>query len=112
MAEKNNATCAICGTKYDMCNTCRSTKTYFPWRTVADSIECYKIYMIIYDYNYKKISKEKAKEKLGDCVIQKQFQPHNKTVINEIMDVSTNENVKIKTKKNVLNEKEKTTNNE
>ena len=87
MAETLNATCAICGKKYHACNTCSSIKTFKPWRTITDSIDCYKIYQIVYDYTNKIIDKDKAKELLGDCVMPDTFQLHIKKVIKEIMNV-------------------------
>ena len=87
MAETLNATCAICGKTYHACNTCSSIKTFKPWRTITDSINCYKIYQIVYDYTNKIIDKDKAKELISDCVMPDTFQPHIKKVINEIMDV-------------------------
>lgn len=86
MAEKNNATCAICGKEYYVCNTCRDTKIFKPWRTIADSIDCYKIYMTIYDYRAGKISKEEAKNNFNYIILPETFQDHIKKVIDEIME--------------------------
>ena len=85
MAENLNATCAICGKKYHACATCKSTITYKPWRTITDTIDCYKIYMIVYDYEKKIITNDKAKEMLSNCKMPETFQPHIKKVIDEIM---------------------------
>lgn len=102
MDKELNATCAICGKPYHMCNTCRHTISYMPWRTIADTSDCYKIYMIIYQYNYKVIDKEKAKEMLEKCKLPETFQPHIKKVIDEIMGISeVKEDTKNKSKKGV-----------
>ena len=87
MSENLNATCAICGEKYHVCRPCRETKVFKPWRTITDSINCYKIYIIIHDYTNKKITKEKAKEQLSECTIPETLQPHIADVITDIMSV-------------------------
>lgn len=104
MAEELNATCAICGTKYHMCGTCRDTISYMPWRTITDTTNCYKIYMIIYEYNHQIITKKQAKEMLENVTMPSQFQPHIEKAINKIMaeDPKTEKvNTKIKYKKGV-----------
>lgn len=85
MAKELNAICSICGEKYYVCNTCKSVKTLKPWRTITDTIDCYKIYMIIHDYKNSIITKENARKMLEECVLPKTFQPHIKMVIDEIM---------------------------
>ena len=65
MSTEANAVCAVCGSKYQICLSCKSTNRLTPWRSIADTADCYKIYMIIHDYTGHKISKEKARELLG-----------------------------------------------
>lgn len=101
MAERTNATCAICGEKYYVCNTCRSTKQLKPWRTITDSIECYKIYMIIHNYTNGLITKEKARKMLEDCTLPLKTQSHIKAVIDEITE--PDKKVKQETKKGAEN---------
>ena len=87
MSEKHNATCAIYGKKYTSCFVCENVKTFKPWRTITDTIGCYKIYMAIHDYNNGNISKSKAKELLEQCTMPDTFQPHIKKEIDKIMAV-------------------------
>lgn len=84
---KNNAKCSICGQEYNVCITCAKTKTYAPWRTIVDSIEHYKIYIIIRDYTNKYIDKNKAKKLLleRDLSDLDTFVLEIKNIINEIM---------------------------
>lgn len=96
MSKELNATCAICGKKYHVCNTCKSVKTLKPWRTIADTIECYKIYMIIHDYVNENIPKEKAKNMLDGCTIPSELQEHIKTVIDEIKSIDIKSKKEIK----------------
>lgn len=87
MSENLNGTCAICGEKYHVCSTCKSIKTFMPWRTITDTIDCYKIYMIVSDYDKGRTTKEKAKEELESVTLPKTFQPHIKKVVDEILGV-------------------------
>lgn len=87
MSETLNATCAICGKKYHVCNACKDTKIFKPWRTITDTIECYKIYMIVHDYKNRTIRKNEARELLEKCNMPDYIQPHIKNVIDEIMYV-------------------------
>lgn len=85
MTKELNATCSICNTRYHVCNTCKSVKTLKPWRTITDTIDCYKIYMIIHDYKRGVITKESARKKLDECTLPNTFQEHIKVIIDEIM---------------------------
>lgn len=97
MANELNAVCDICGSKYHVCMTCKSTKTLKPWRTITDTIDCYKIYMVIHDYKNGTLTKENARKMLDECTLPKSFQPHIKVIIDEIM--STEKKIKPETKK-------------
>ena len=89
MAEKLNGTCAICGKKYEVCVTCRSIVSFRPWRTVTDTMECFKIYDIIHDYSLGKITKEEARKRLKLRTIPEELQDHIRLVIDEIMNDKT-----------------------
>lgn len=86
MSEKTNATCAICGKAYYVCNTCRKAKNIKSWRTVADTVECYQIYMILHDHTNGTITDEKAQALINACALPAQMQRHIKTAIDEIMN--------------------------
>lgn len=85
MAEKLNATCAICNTKYHICGTCKNAKATKPWRAVTDTIDCYKIYLIVHQYTNGAITKGTAQQQLENCTLPKTFQPHVKAVIDKIL---------------------------
>lgn len=87
MSEKDiNAYCSICGKGYHICNSCKEQQTFKPWRTVVDSIEHYKIYLVLHGYSITK-DKEKAKSELQKCDLSdlENFKPNIKSVIKEIM---------------------------
>ena len=62
-----NSTCIICGKKYHLCIGCDRTKANWKsWKMITDSENCYKIYKVLNDYNYKKITKEEAQKMLNE----------------------------------------------
>ncbi len=52
--------CAVCGRGYHACDSCAREKAYTSWRTITDTMEHYKIFMILRDYNAREITGEKA----------------------------------------------------
>lgn len=86
MAEYLNAKCAICDKKYHLCKTCEDVKTFSPWRTVTDTIDCYKIFLVLSEYTKTK-NKVQAKKELSTCSLKEKdtFAPHIKTAIDEIL---------------------------
>lgn len=67
MSEKSNAKCSICGTRYHICNDCNNAVSFTPWRTIACSINCYKIFLAINDYTNGRSSKSETKSILYNC---------------------------------------------
>lgn len=51
MAEKNNATCSICGKAYHKCLSCRDEIQAKPWKTYTDTPECYKVFQVVRGYS-------------------------------------------------------------
>lgn len=64
MAEKINATCAICGKGYHLCMSCKDMISLTPWKKHTDTSEHYKIYQIIHGYSTNVYTKAEAKAKL------------------------------------------------
>lgn len=104
MAEYLNAKCAICDKKYHLCKTCEDVKTFSPWRTVTDTIDCYKIFLVLSEYTKTK-NKVQAKKELSTCSLKEKdtFAPHIKAAIDEIMAESE---VKVETSAKEIKEKE------
>lgn len=86
MAEYLNAKCAICDKKYHLCKTCEDIESFLPWRTVTDTIDCYKIFLVLSEYTKTK-NKEQAKKELSTCNLKEKdtFAPHIKVAIDEIL---------------------------
>lgn len=64
MAEKNNATCSICGKAYYKCLSCKDKASLEPWKMHCCSSEHFKIYQVIRGFNTGVYTKDEAKEKL------------------------------------------------
>lgn len=86
MSNGINAHCSICGRGYHICNLCAEQKRLKPWKTIADTIDHYKIYLSLHGYTISK-DKEKAKEELQHCNLSDldNFNPEIISTINEIM---------------------------
>lgn len=82
-----NAVCTVCGGKYHVCNDCRNTRTFTPWRTVADSMNCYRIYLILLDYTNGYLDARAAGERLKGCDLSgmETFAEHIRKAIREIL---------------------------
>ena len=105
MSEYLNHQCAICGEQYHFCIDCGNAKSFTPWRTIVDTMEHYKIYMIIHDFVNKNIDKIEAKKLLAQCDLfeLEKFVPEIKAVIIEVLKeekilVNTNNSAKKKNK--------------
>lgn len=111
MTEKLNATCDICGKKYHVCHSCEEAKSFKAWRTITDTIEHYKIFMVLSEYTRTK-DINAAREGLRKCDLtgKENFNENIKNTINKILapiENSTEEKqeraykpVKIKARKN------------
>ena len=86
MVELNHQ-CSICGKKYHFCIDCGNAKTFTPWRTIVDTIEHYKIYIVIRDYENKYIDISNAKEQLNKIDLNglDSFMPEIRSKIEEIL---------------------------
>ena len=87
MSEHLNHQCSICGKKYHFCLDCGNAKSFTPWRTIVDTIEHYKIFIIIRNYVNKNINKSEAKLQLNKLDLSEIdiFVPEIKIVIEDIL---------------------------
>lgn len=87
MAEKNNATCSICGSPYHVCFSCKDSINITPWKLHTDTSEHYKIYQILRGFSTGVYDKDEAKERLKkvDLSDLNSFRPHIKKTIKDIL---------------------------
>ncbi len=64
MNNSDMATCIICGKQYKTCLSCKDQDVIKPWRNITDSVEHYKIFLVISQYNNGYIKKDVAKKQL------------------------------------------------
>ena len=86
MSKEINLWCVVCGKGYHACDSCNETKSFTPWRSLTDSIEHYKIFTVLRNFNNKLISKEEARELLStvDLSDKDSFKDSSKKVLDEI----------------------------
>ena len=51
MSKEINHWCVVCGKGYHACDSCNETKSFTPWRALTDSIEHFKIFTVLKDFN-------------------------------------------------------------
>lgn len=87
MANKNNATCSICGKEYYACLSCRDALKANPWKIHTDTSEHYKVYQIIHGLSTKVYTKDEAKSKLKNINLSdvESFRPHIKEIVKDIL---------------------------
>lgn len=87
MANKNNATCSICGKDYYACLSCRDSLKANPWKIHTDTSEHYKVYQIIHGLSTRVYSKDEARTKLKNVDLSdiERFRPHIKEIVKDIL---------------------------
>lgn len=87
MANKNNATCSICGKEYYACLSCRDALKANPWKIHTDTSEHYKVYQIIHGLSTKVYTKDEARTKLKNVNLDdiEAFRPHIKEIVKDIL---------------------------
>lgn len=91
MVEKNNAVCSICGSPYHLCLSCKDSMQLHPWKIHCCSSECYKTFQIVKGFNNKVYTKEEAKDKFKNVDLKnlKNFVPHIKKIVEDILKEET-----------------------
>jgi hypothetical protein len=94
MAHELNAACAICGTRYHTCISCKSFMMLNPWKIHTDTSEHYKIYQILHGYSVGVYTKKEAKSKLKmvDLSDFENLRDNIKDIIADIMGENTVDN--------------------
>lgn len=87
MAEKNNATCAICGKGYYMCASCKDKMSATPWKIHTDTSEHYKVFQIIKGHSLGVYDDNEANIKLQNIDLSdiEEFKPEIKNIIKNII---------------------------
>lgn len=85
---KINHWCVLCGKGYHACDQCSKTTSFTPWRTLTDTLEHFRIFMVLKDYNNKIIDRENAKELLSalDLSGQETYRESARKLLADIYD--------------------------
>lgn len=83
------STCIICGKQYKTCLSCQQEISLKPWRTITDEINCYKIFLVLSQYNNGYIKKDEAKKQLEKIRYnESELRESVRETIKEIMSTS------------------------
>lgn len=87
MATNKPRICVLCGKEYHYCPSCYKDKDLAPWHIIYCSDNCKDVFETLNDYNFKKISKQIAKQQLSKCDLSKleEYSDGSKDLISEIM---------------------------
>ncbi|MDD4279376.1 MAG: hypothetical protein PHX74_06535 [Candidatus Sumerlaeales bacterium] len=82
-----NHTCKICGKGYNACDTCLNAKNYAPWRAIGCCEDHFKVFMVLYEYGSKTLTKDDARAMLAEIDISgwENYPDHNRLLIAAIL---------------------------
>ncbi len=88
MKNKKNHVCLICGKPYRACQSCENVKSFQPWRTITDTLTCYKIFLILNSYSNGYTNRTEAKEQLSSCDLSQldSFIPHIQESVRQLLE--------------------------
>ena len=110
MSNKINHWCVVCGKGYHACDSCNETKSITPWRSLTDTVEHFKLFTVLKDYNNKLIDKTEARKLLSNIDLsgKDSFKDSAKSVLAEIYKDDVIETKTTKKKNKVVAETEVT----
>ena len=87
MAEKNNATCSICGNPYHVCMSCKDSIQLQPWKIHCCSADCYKTYQVVRGFSTGVYTKKEFKSKLKNINLSnlENYREHIKLLIKDAL---------------------------
>ena len=77
--------CILCGSEYTYCKSCAKDAKKALWHEIYDKENCKDISKALTDYNFKRITKEEAKELLSKCDLSIELKDVYRNEINAIM---------------------------
>lgn len=82
-----NHWCAVCGKGYSYCDGCNSN-SFKSWRTIVDTIDHYKVFLVVKQYAEKQIDKTEARKQLNTANIAgwENFKPQIVKTLKEILN--------------------------
>lgn len=110
MAEKNNATCSICGNPYYLCMSCRDFIKLQPWKIHCCSAECFKAFQVVKGFSTGIYTKDEFKSKLKSLDLNnlENYKDNIKQLIKNTLKEEVPESV-IKTESIIIEKEEDST---
>lgn len=106
MAEKNNATCSICGNEYYACLSCKDAMKLHPWKIHCCSADCFKVFQVVRGFSTNVYTKDEFKSKLKNIDLSnlENYREHIKVLIKDTLKEDSVETKveKVDTEKNVV----------
>ena len=92
MAEKNNATCSICGKGYHACYSCKDSMQLHPWKMRCCSVDCYKTSQVVRGFSTGVYTKDEFKSKLKNLNLSnlENYREHIKALIKDVLKEDEN----------------------
>lgn len=87
MAEKNNATCSICGNGYYACLSCKDNITLHPYKVHCCSPSHFQVFQVVRGFSTGVYNKEEFKFKLKNINLSDldSYREHIKTLIKDAL---------------------------
>lgn len=87
MAEKNNATCSICGNEYYACFSCKEAMNLHPYKLHCCSVDCFKVFQTVRGLSTGVYSKDEFKSKLKNLDLSnlENYREHIKVLIKDAL---------------------------
>ena len=98
MAEKNNATCSICGNGYHVCLSCKDAMKLHPWKIHCCSADCFKVFQVVRGFSTNVYTKDEFRSKLKNIDLSnlENYREHIKALIKDALkEDSVVENVQL-----------------
>lgn len=87
MADKNNATCSICGSGYYACLSCHDSMKLQPWKIHCCSASHFKVFQVVRGLSTGVYTNEEARDKLKNIDLNdiNTFRPHIKSIVKDVL---------------------------
>lgn len=87
MAEKNNATCSICGREYHICLSCSDAMKLHPWKIHCCSSDCFKVFQVVRGFSTNVYTKDEFRSKLKNIDLSnlENYREHIKALIKDVL---------------------------
>lgn len=87
MAEKNNATCSICGNEYYLCLSCKDKMRLHPYKIHCCSPSHFQVFQVVHGFSTGVYNKDEFKYKLKNIDLSDldSYREHIKTLIKDVL---------------------------